>query len=990
MTQMANRNYATAFDALVNPDALTPYQLGLSKIASSANLSLEDADDENGLWRAMKKIAGNPLVWTGIALAGVTPLGRIAVSRFKGEAESYRRTFSGLTRWLTPGIQQLQDVQGRSTRMARLLQAAENKIASARERMTLTLGKAFKDYETVTGKPISMRSSVRIQAALERPWDPKSPAYRMWDNWSRATGRKVGFNPIRLDDAEKTVFNALDKARREFYDTIIKVTPRGKELRKELSASGFVDVETISKIPVDYYAPHMLHAGTERVRNEIRRAIREGRTDDAIALANPSAIHRLRSYEEYLSTGGASGFQSTKRMDRASLADRTPGSLKGRTWELLPSPEHLEHLKPHLKPDTIDTVKGILAGKYQSPDRVKMFGEYSLDSTRVWGTYIDSMIRHRAWSIPTKKGGTALGTHIKNELQKVHAQNPQLARHVEQVLVPAIRGQMNFKEFERAQTWSLKSLEWIKHFEQPIYDKIPGGRKFADWAQKQFLDGGRLSNRAGADAAIAGTLYLGTLGGNVGSAMTNLMQNITTTIPTLGATATFRGTLTGLKRIGQYGKMRAAGMPAEAAYSKAFKDYVDAGMHLGADFGDATFRRIMEESWREAAQPGYSRAARLGENFKWALMLPFKSAESFNRMVAFEAALNVAKNNRLTRAPALRFAKQMVEETQFLAGPLQIPAGLATLPVQHRMYLQFPLRMVDLALQDVRRIGAAGKHLLGGGRDRDILMAGLGGAGRLSAAIPGGIAFNEVLRGVTGVDMSRGLFLGGLPVPNENLGSELFGAVPIVPPWWQLQGSAAYAAFTGETKFLRQSLPTLVPAGVSLTRWASMVSPDAAEFFGRKFVDYKNPNPDGTLRLFKSDGNYQMNITPRQAWMLRFGVQPGDIQREQTVAQLLMKQRDRAREVRRAYLEAWAGNDLNGMVTAEQEYQRLYGVPLEFRQSDFKMFEQRRQMNRVDSILQQMPANIRPQFIDAVRGAAVESMGAQQSQFVQPHLEYGF
>lgn len=932
---LAQGDVGTARQAMTDPYSV-PYwkqrsaQRGLRAVLTGKTQE-EQLKEKPGIVGTIENIVTDPIFLFGAALLFVKPFGKDAVARFMQESSDYTRTLGIIGRKIAPRSEVLKDSAGRWTKLGKQLLAVKDDVEVRQARLYDIVGSAYSEYERRTGGPPTPEVSVRVQAALEQPWNPASPAYSQWERLRRWTRSNIGFRPIRLTPDEQVLFKGFDQARRQIKREVLDNLTAPSELHEDLVSRGIMDSQGPSRIPVEFYAPRLLYVSQSRMREGVAKAVREGNMEQAAYMANPLAPSRITTHEEYL---------------RGGLADKLVGSLRRREYELVPSPDHLELVEKNLVPGTVDALRKLLGGKYAkriAPNQI--WGEYSLDATRAWPQYLDSMARFQAWT------GTGYGKAIREELGQVAKQNKWLANYAANTLVPAVRGKLDPQEFMKAQMWEGRKLGFIRTLQTSPVFQNSAARPVANWLTDALVGGGSLSSRHGIDTAVSAYLYAGALGGNVHSGFANLMQTVATTMPEVGPTAAFKGTWAALKSAGRYASLRLGGMSHDVAYERAFQKYIDAGLHLSADFGDEAFRRMVSQAWTTAsARPQLRKALKSGQ---WLLMSTFRAPEAFNRMVAFESGVSLAKSNGLRGDAATTFAHRVVEETQFLGGPFSKPVEPVfgdALGTAGRMFTQYPSRLAWWLLDALK----------------------MKNWGKLGAFMAGSAAAKQIGHSL-GLDMSTFSPESGLPTPQDP-SLNLFGALPVVPPALSLLGGAAYG-IGGDWSYFKRAMPILVPGGVAAARAASVVSPQVAEFLDRKYADYQNPLPDGRIVLRKANGVPVGAYRPTQIVMLGLGLKPWDMAQEQELTRYVQVQGQRTAELRRAYVQSLLANDVSGMQQANEGYRALWGKDILVRESTIKAIRDRRMMLRSQLLLQQLPPDVRPQFGQALGMGLTERLG---------------
>jgi hypothetical protein len=103
-------------------------------------------------------------------------------------------------------------------------------------------------------------------------------------------------------------------------------------------------------------------------------------------------------------------------------------------------------------------------------------------------------------------------------------------------------------------------------------------------------------------------------------------------------------------------------------------------------------------------------------------------------------------------------------------------------------------------------------------------------------------------------------------------------------------------------------------------------------------------------------------------WAKAIGL--GDVQgtNEYALMKYMLSQRDRIREVRRNYLEAIARADYNGAKRVQMEWSKMFPHlgPLPVKKADITAVQMRREIPRIERLLQTLPVEVRPQFAQVI------------------------
>jgi len=360
------------------------------------------------------------------------------------------------------------------------------------------------------------------------------------------------------------------------------------------------------------------------------------------------------------------------------------------------------------------------------------------------------------------------------------------------------------------------------------------------------------------------------------------------------------------------------------------------------------------------ARLGASPVAQRLEKGKKLLMRLFTYSERTNKMWAYYAGRSWAEAEKVKPEIAHLVGKRVLEITQFPGGPAHQPILTLNWWAPFRQFTQFPLKTLGLFTKGWEHgdFGTMGRMLMASGA--------VYGAGR-----------------ALGLNLSRGLIFGAMPTPQDP--DQPFYPLPIVPPFLQLVGGTAADIMEGSLKHTQRNIPLLIPGGVALARASTAILPGVAKLLGRRYVDYEHPRPDGTYPVYSASGNLLGFETPLQIWARALGWRSLTGDPEGELAAYLLKHRDQMRAYHREYVEALARNDMEEAAEINRRYQEQYNLgPIQVSPADLRAIELRHQVSRLERILETMPATSRAEF-GAYVTAALGDM-AEQFMGVNPEL----
>jgi hypothetical protein len=609
---------------------------------------------------------------------------------------------------------------------------------------------------------------------------------------------------------------------------------------------------------------------------------------------------------------------------------------------------------------------------------------YSLKLMPVINSYNHTLAGTYAWT--AKGGGEKMRSMVdeaKAAAQLGDARAKWRSEYLENTILPQAMGRGTFRQSIKAQLWDQGMARVGASLEEgPIRTLL--GDKTAD------VIAGHLKNSRGAmsfmnvQAKAAGYFYMSTLGLNVGSSLTNMLQTLLTTGPTLGFRTTAEGLGEAMRKSHKYFALRLGkrALDHEGALAAAYPEFAKAGL-VSAPITAEVIENTLQNAYNVARLP--SKATKLYEKLSRAMLSTFTASETSNRLIAFEAGMIHARRGGLGIDDAIAHARRVVETTQFPAGVHNRPAFVADLPPLLGQFLNFPMKMLEFATSTAMTAGSAGKNVFGYN------------PGTFARMIAGSVIAME-LGDTLGVDLRGGLLSGALPMPEQPSDRRLFGAFPIVPPFLQLTGSAAVGAATGDWGALAASTPLLVPGGIQAFKVAGLLPPQVpgagvgqslAKAFERTYADYDQPAPDGRIAVYSGKGTFRGYYTPWEITKYGLGVKGGDLDKEQALLQMVTKGRNKIAEAKVSYVDARFRNNATEANKIASNFKQEFGFQLPVSSRDMKALQTRRTVSRLEQLIRTMPAgearNQAIQVLSATMGAdAPQLLGVDPAMLGQP------
>lgn len=457
---------------------------------------------------------------------------------------------------------------------------------------------------------------------------------------------------------------------------------------------------------------------------------------------------------------------------------------------------------------------------------------------------------------------------------------------------------------------------------------------------------------------IAGFFYNSTLGLNTWSAIQNLLQPITTTMPSIGIGPTLKGYAELFRRVPRYmselrnetRSLRALGNrnplelfpeASERAFAKAFPELAAEGIKVDP--------RMFDIDPADLTNVGASKRMRTVKALNKLMLQPFTHAEMSNQVVTFFGAKAAIKDMVRTGEYTLPVnaagkvidgadleqlinfdATQEVNRLQFRPGPGRKSYMQSVLPAPLGMFLTYPTNLYNHFAQSTLRGAMTAKQLetagflskITGGRNMGTIAR---------TMLYGKIAMNGA-RDVLGVDLS-----GALGLLSSFRGAQMgqiSSPIPIPPLPQVVYGMASYAS-TRDTRDLQPlNLPyvgeipfpkTLVPAGLAISRLGRAINqfrPDAGGFV------------DNNERLMYRGDNKDMI-------MAALGIPLDKARRARNTIDRLQENRSAIRDFRRRYAVKVMAADVEGMRKLQLQYAQQFKdmPPLDVSAKDVRRYQ---------------------------------------------------
>lgn len=581
--------------------------------------------------------------------------------------------------------------------------------------------------------------------------------------------------------------------------------------------------------------------------------------------------------------------------------------------------------------------------------------------------------------------------------------NQYSTKFMTDVLVPTMAGRLHTHE-ALFRNLIIHSKAQMARFTQSKVGQMVAksgsfGQKFIGSLQNianletDITSGTGLSNR------MAEWLYASHLGLNVASMTLNILQPMLTVLPHFGVRATALAYADAVNEIGQY-LMRSSSLKTPIDRATAIKQtfaFADVG---GRDLIGVT-PHILEtlDSPIFGVASGFKQRGKVG-SFLDTTMVLFETSEMLNRSVTAHAIKHAYKqaaphiwNGDMANMP-IRVAEDLeryVHSVQFGSHPMNTmaafmtahpdlsPVGRALSNPLGRQFLNFQTRQALLPFTLSPLVGGGDRYFVTGHKIPlpAALVDVMRGLAVSSVALEAG-------RSLMGLDLSPALYAGATgQIFTGRFSDEDSTPIPLPPaasiPWNLVRSTLG----TEGRDLLASTLPRLAPGGVALSKMIQ-VAPPLPDPLGlvagqKRFVDYRNPNEDGSLNVYTVDGRL---VDKRGAWSILAGAFGINVEQgqEAELNKYILNQQEQFTEYRSRYLRALVHNNLDVAERVDREFKGRYGFPIPITKQQIQGAIQLRDTPRATRIASRVPRELRGHFQQLTR----DTVPGQQQQVRVP------
>jgi len=883
-----------------------------------------------------------------------------------------------------------------------------------KKKYNLLYGQALEKFEKAVGRRPSEKEQILVGAWLDglhkstKGFGGKKGVVRMGSGETMAElpGVKALFPNLetRMSAPTRNLATDMRGALNEAWSEVFgDVTNRKKILTaiRRQKAAGFSDdftdvVEEMIGNPkriADYF-PHRVLQSEDDFQRLIDLMTKSGSSKQfaktaqkkITSWASPETMKRqfamlpsgeeLEKVKEYVDQGEVtklSNIVKARILHQSRLAGVRPQmieKLKGTTL-----PDMLENFPKYMSKGEAETMAGAIADHKPA--------SYSLRVMPVLNSYTHTLAGTYAWTV--KDGGTKMMRSLEEARVAAATGNPYAkarAEMLENTYIPISMGRTTFQQHVKAAMWEQSVTEIGAKMDNP---KLRGilGDSLTDTLKGHLANSRGSYSLMGIQRKASSYFYLSTLGLNVGSSLTNTLQNVLSLGPAIGYVTATKGMGEALRKSHKYFALRLG--PRQLGHLEAinasYVEFAKSGLSAGP-ITEEIIENTIQNAYGIASLP--SKGVSLTEKISRAMMALFTASETANRLASFEAGLIHARRAKLSPESAIQFATKLTQQTQFVSGPTAGPYALLGAGPLAKQFLYFPARMLEFATSTAFTLGSEGKNVLGYN------------PGTAARMVAGSIIAME-LGDMAGVDLRSRLLGSALPTFQEPGQGKLLGAFPVIPPFFQVVGSVGVGLATGEWGEALRSTPLLIPGGIQAFKVAGFIPPQVpgAEFgqgvakaFERTYADYTQPAPDGRIAVYSGRGTFRGFYNGWDLMKYGMGIRGGDMDKEQQLLQTISQNKDRITQARRDFVDARFRNAGREAAAIASTFKQQFGFDLPVSSADMKAMQVRRSVTRLEQLIRTTPAGpARDMFIQAVQttlgGSASELLGVDPTLLSQ-------
>lgn len=588
---------------------------------------------------------------------------------------------------------------------------------------------------------------------------------------------------------------------------------------------------------------------------------------------------------------------------------------------------------------------------------------------------------------PKPAGGFSLSDLIETNMQALEEQSGAdgyVARTMRQHVLPSVFGYRTVEDgASRAMSeWTKGTVLKIANSDFFKAVEAQGGiaERFVRGMRRYGSSAPRDASGFGSD--IARIFYGSTIGLNLNTALTNLLQPLHN-LHQLGFKNTAKAYAQSIEQMYAYGKARA--QLGRGASPQQIEDAMDRTMSRTLAGGVKVKMRDIADistAWDAVEKPGFGAqiSNTRGGVFE-AVMKPFQVTEMVNRLATGNAVLNAAedgwkmagRSSKLDPFRAIQEARSAVETMQFGSSPLNRPLMFYTDYLRNpaiRQFLQFPVRS---AVNIVTMPGLVGGTRKVAGMEVSSPF-GVFATDTLRMLGVSAIAY-EVGKNMFGADLSRGLAVGFVPDIDVEKDDALM--LP-VPPFADAMYSGVRSVLAGGDKeILSDVVPLIVPGGVAISRaLGGLPKSETLQALGmqKRYAAWDQADAEGNVPVFDQNSRLLGMYSGPDIVLRSMGTDMGRFQNQGEVTQFLLKNRDQMRDLRRQWIASVLNNNMQQAGKIKANYERQFGMPLTVTQQQMKEAVRVREESIAGRTLSSMDKDLQDQYRQVMEQTVPQAM----------------